>query len=74
MNFFFLFPENSPRDPIGRVLSLPCIIGFKKISPRRSMIFFCVGGGVVWGGVGVSVLPFGTLDYARTIIFRFLVL
>ena len=29
--------KNSPRGPIGRVLSLPCIICWKIFSPRRSM-------------------------------------
>ena len=49
--------KNSPRGPIGRVLSLPCIIGFKICSPRRSIkkSFYCVGGVVVM----VVVVGFG---------------
>ena len=48
--------KNSPRGPIGRVLSLPCIICWKNFSPRRSVknIFLCGWGGVrrFGGGVG----------------------
>ena len=77
--FIFYSPKesslkNSPRGPIGRVLSLPCIIGWKIFSPRRSMFFYFLLCGwvvvvVVWG-----VLPFGTLDHVMTIFFKFLVL
>ena len=74
--------KNSPRGPIGRVLSLPCIIGWKILSPRRSMKKFFLLCGWWWcGGVVVvvvwwwwGVLPFGTLDHVMTIFFKFLVL
>ena len=66
--------KNSLSGPIGRVLSLPCIIWLENsFTPKKHVFFYCVGGGVVWCGVVVvwAYLPFGTLDYARTIFFKF---
>ena len=47
--------EPSPRGPIGRVLSLPCIIGFRFYHLYDICTYCVVGGGwwvvvVGWGG------------------------